>query len=671
MKWSIGLILGLGLCLVFAASPSQGGWMLRIHQGATVEERALADVDSLTFYDATGSCCALDGTCTVTTQAACPDLWTLHGVCAPNPCSGPTGACCNLVTGACTITPQAACAFTWLGTAVACNTVTCPAAPPGVIRFTTQGAGFAPVIVVTGDPTILWSFDDGTSSSSATPNKDFGSAAPHTTSLSVEPWSAVQRINIGYDGGDGGSWAIEHVSDQQVSAVEGLENVASTLQQWCSSYNLITALDFGDFVNLDTIECFLSQTLTSVNLAHTPQLKRACFEDCNLQALDLSQSPLLEDLRGAVNAYPTIEFGTIGSQLWHICVRDNPQLTNRSLFTDLAAFPAISELFIWNCHQTGTLRLPASSTTRWVSLAADGNTYTALDLSGSLHSAAQGGSVSFQNNQLTSVTLTGCVQIHALDLENNQLGADQVDGVLVALDGLGRTQGNSPGLTLTVDLRGNAIPGVAGQAAGQSLADKGWTVQCTGWIPNPPPAGEPGRIDFTTRGNDTQMRCDFYGNPTAIWHWSDGTSTVAQTGQTATATGLGAGDHAAWLEISDRTRLTRFGAADGGGRGHLVSITGLDQAPSLNVLYAYAEADLATLSATNATVVREYHLAGTGLTTVRMDQLFADAVATNVLNGHLWAPNLGTPASASDRATLAGRGWTIEAWSRALPARTP
>jgi formylglycine-generating enzyme required for sulfatase activity len=52
MKWSIGLTLGLGLCLVFGASVSQGQWKMLIHNGATVEERALADIDSLTFrYD--------------------------------------------------------------------------------------------------------------------------------------------------------------------------------------------------------------------------------------------------------------------------------------------------------------------------------------------------------------------------------------------------------------------------------------------------------------------------------------------------------------------------------------------------------------------------------------------------------------------------------------------
>ncbi len=51
MKWSMGLILGVGPCLVFGASVSQGEWKMRVHRGATFEERALADIDSLTFYD--------------------------------------------------------------------------------------------------------------------------------------------------------------------------------------------------------------------------------------------------------------------------------------------------------------------------------------------------------------------------------------------------------------------------------------------------------------------------------------------------------------------------------------------------------------------------------------------------------------------------------------------
>jgi formylglycine-generating enzyme required for sulfatase activity len=49
MKWYISLILGLSL--VLGASVSRGEWRMRIQQGATIEEHALADIDSLTFYD--------------------------------------------------------------------------------------------------------------------------------------------------------------------------------------------------------------------------------------------------------------------------------------------------------------------------------------------------------------------------------------------------------------------------------------------------------------------------------------------------------------------------------------------------------------------------------------------------------------------------------------------
>jgi gamma-glutamyl hercynylcysteine S-oxide synthase len=50
MRCYIGL--ALGLCLVLGATVSRGEWRMRIHQGAAVEERVLADIDSLTFYDA-------------------------------------------------------------------------------------------------------------------------------------------------------------------------------------------------------------------------------------------------------------------------------------------------------------------------------------------------------------------------------------------------------------------------------------------------------------------------------------------------------------------------------------------------------------------------------------------------------------------------------------------
>jgi formylglycine-generating enzyme required for sulfatase activity len=142
MKWHIGLFLGLSL--VFGASVSQGEVQMRVHRGgrATVPFN-VADIDSLTFRDAIGSCCASDSTCTQTTQSACPGAWTGNGVCTPNPCMEP-GACCDTATGACTVTTGVSCIGNWTQagvcvpnlcpqpTGACCNTVT------GDCRVTTE-----------------------------------------------------------------------------------------------------------------------------------------------------------------------------------------------------------------------------------------------------------------------------------------------------------------------------------------------------------------------------------------------------------------------------------------------------------------------------------------------------------------------------------------------------
>jgi hypothetical protein len=354
------------------------------------------------------------------------------------------------------------------------------------IVFTTEGSSFSPVLTVSGSPTILWTWADGTTSNSATPTKKYGSAGTRLNKLLVKPWSAVRRINIGYDGGDGGSYQIEPVPDQHVSAVRGLHHVAPHLVQWCSSYNQITSLDFSNFTSLDTIECFNSTSLRTVRLANTPKLRRVCFEDCNLESLDLSGSPSLEDLRGGGNDFPTIHFGGIGASLWHICVVDNPQLTNRTIFADMSSFPEIAELLIWNCNQTGTLRIPLTSPTRIVLIRADYNRYTSVDLSGALVNADEEAEVNLRENELTAIDITGCRQITRLYLENNRFDSSTLDAVLATLDALGRGEHNvAPGVLLQVDLRGNATPGKSGYAHAQSLAAKGWTVLTDGWALEP------------------------------------------------------------------------------------------------------------------------------------------------------------------------------------------
>lgn len=399
-----------------------------------------------------------------------------------------------------------------------------------------------------------------------------------------------------------------------------------------------------------------------MKLTNNPKLRRVCFEDCNLESLDLSGSPNLEDLRAAQNDLSTFNFGNIGAHVWHICMPVNTHLTNRSIFADMALFPNIAELFIWDDNQTGSLRIPATNPTLEVRILADGNQYNSLDLSGALVNATATAVVSFRNNNLSAVNITGCSQITELYLEDNLLDAPTLDTLLATLDALGRSENTlGPGGLLRVDLRGNATPSAPGLVHAQALAAKGWTVYVEGhtYEPLEPSNGEQ-RLDFATNGEATSMRVDFgrAATTTAVWHWSDNTTTPAVSGENAVKNGLEPGPHAHYLIISDGAALTRFGASDGSGAGNLTTMSGFENCPSMRVLYAYNESGLTSLGRTNATKTRGYHLAGTALSPLALDQVFADAVASNVLGGTIWSAS-GTAASEANRTILLSRGWTL------------
>jgi hypothetical protein len=349
------------------------------------------------------------------------------------------------------------------------------------IVFTTQGDSFSPMIEVDTDAVVRWTWADGTTSAAHSPTKSYGSVGARRNRLLVTPWSALKTINLGYDGGDGGTlnYGTYLKPDQRVSAVENLDLVRDSLVVWCSSYNNIPTLDFSGFSKLETIECYLSNSLYLVNLDNTPALRRACFEDCDLLSLDVTGCPNLEDLRGAVNDYETIAFGPSYSRLWHICVRDNgSSITDRDLFANTQAFPAIRELFIWNDNQSGALRIPSTGAGD-VDIAVNDNSYESADFSGALMDETSNGIVSMRNNRLTSVNISGCDQINALDLANNQLPDSQVDAILAALDTLGRSSSGTPGRAFSVNLSGNAAPSAAGDARAVNLRAKGWTVVVT------------------------------------------------------------------------------------------------------------------------------------------------------------------------------------------------
>ena len=232
------------------------------------------------------------------------------------------------------------------------------ATQPANITFITTGSSFSPIITVTGNPTIQWIFGDNSTSNSTSPTVNFGSVMTRVNTLTVTPWSAVTKINIGYDGSDGGvtpsSDTIAYLTKQNVIDVIGLENVAPYLKVWASNNNPITALDFSNFTALNTIECFYCTSLTTIGLHNVPSLTRLCLEHCNISYLDLSEIPSLDDLRAARqrSLTYTINWGTIGAHMWHICVRDNKQMTDT---LPLSQFPLLRQFYNWNDNQNGTL----------------------------------------------------------------------------------------------------------------------------------------------------------------------------------------------------------------------------------------------------------------------------------------------------------------------------
>jgi hypothetical protein len=350
---------------------------------------------------------------------------------------------------------------------------------PDEIVFKAGGASFEAIIDVDPGATVLWTFADGSTSSSTHPVMDYQSAAVRLNRLKVTPWSAIRTIDFGYDGGDGGSYlsTAYYLPQQNVTAVYGTQNAAPSLRAWASSHNPLLFLDFHDFVSLVAMESFLGQSVRTVDLRNTPSLRRLCLEDNDLVALDLSGCPNLEDLRGAQNAYTSITWGDTGAHVWHICVRDNPQLTQSH--PAFSKFPMLTEIFIWNDSQSGVLEMTGTGNPVIASLAAAGNHYTSANLSG-IFPVGRNGAIDLSGNSLTSLDVSGNPGLSSLNVSGNpglvslnasgdQMNAAAVDGLLALIDGYGTSNG-------VLNLGGNAAPTADSAMHITYLQNRGWTL---------------------------------------------------------------------------------------------------------------------------------------------------------------------------------------------------
>lgn len=363
-----------------------------------------------------------------------------------------------------------------------------------MIDIISGGENFAPVIEVTGNPLIEWIFYDGTTSSSTRPEKNYGSPGVRHNLLKVTPWSALVGINAGYDAADGGYGDFDLVASQNIHGISNLSLAGGGLQYLCASYSPLAEIDLTGLGSLRFLEMVLCHNLNSVKFGNHPVLERICLEDCNLKSLDISGCPSLEDLRASSNSYSSINWGTTGSRLWHLCVRSNPQMVSN--IPGCTQFPRLRELLIWNDNQAGPL---VCHNTLVEKIEAYDNHYTSADLSGctSLKELELSGS------QLSSVNLAQNRNLLDARFKDCGLVETLVDYILKTLDENGMNGG-------ILDLSENAAPSTDGLVNYNNLISKGWTVNITDpnqkiLVKEISLAGEEGITSISTEGGKLQL----------------------------------------------------------------------------------------------------------------------------------------------------------------------
>jgi hypothetical protein len=335
-----------------------------------------------------------------------------------------------------------------------------------VVQFQTLGSSFSPAAYCSTTPrTFLWNWSDGTTSTdNPVGSIDFGFSGDRTQYLTIDPPGAVTNINIGYDASDwGDSNNIILRPAQNVGAVYFLQPLTN-LQFWGSSYSPITnTLDFSGFTALQDIECWHCGPLQHVVVANLPSLRRVCFEACDLQELDVTGDPNLEEIRAALNSFDEVRIGGgTGPKVWHFCVREN--LMIKQDFQEIMTnFYSLREPWYWDTGQSGALKFVSTNLT---DVEVFDNRYEVADFSGQSNMTI----CLVYNNNLTNLIIDGCTALQDFEAENNNLPGEVLDSILAALDT------SCPAISF-VDLSQNpGIPSAAGYIHYVNLTNRGVTV---------------------------------------------------------------------------------------------------------------------------------------------------------------------------------------------------
>jgi Leucine-rich repeat (LRR) protein len=497
----------------------------------------------------------------------------------------------------------------------------------------TTGSIFEPEVYCDEEisPFVEWIWGDGSQSTDyPIAYKDFGFDQSRYQVLTVDGGGRLTRINVGFDGADGGELTpLPHRPPQQVRSVV-FPKPLPHLQVWASSYNPITnTLDFRGFDQLEYLEAFRCQELREVIVTNLPSLRRLCLEACDLEELDLSGNPNLEDVRAAVNDLTNVVVGAgTGPKVWHWCLRDNPRMEPRfhDLLTD---FHSLMEFWVWNANQDGHLSLVSTNLT---SVRAYRNRYTSADLSG--HAGLR--SLRLYENQLTNVVLTGCIGLEEVDLHANLLTSEEMDHLLQEMDL------TAPELEF-LDLTGNTgLPTEAGLVHYTNLLARGVKVFLD--LPDENDgrlnvAGGDNAITFVTTRQTPGLEIRTEGVLDSIaWHWGDGT--ITRNLHVASHRFEAEGVYTNYVEVIPPGAVTYFGAPrDAPGQG-IQALYGASNLPNLDYLFLFSE-ELTELSIAGCGKLRQLHLAETMVSTEVCDQWFFDldqAVTEPVLGADFWYP---------------------------------
>lgn len=369
-----------------------------------------------------------------------------------------------------------------------------PPDPPGPdlrVRVVTNGAVFNPFFRLTVGGAILTEFSDETTSNETTYAKDFGSVAERTQYVTATPSTSLEQINFGYDGGDGGDRYFPYADHRDPTNVLEVTNVAvgaPRLRYFAANNSPIETIDLSGCAFLEACECYYAHYASSANLEGCTALKRVCFETGNLSSLDVSDAIAIEDVRGrgqGIHAAPgqARDFRvTLGdcSALWHLCLGSQGNghvLGVEALATGQVALPALEQWWLFDGHPAVltdgvysyfplTLNVPNPTLQ---SIWASGCNHTSFSSANVRWNPEANTELLLSGNPLQSIDLTGCEDIHVVDLSNCNLTQAQVDYAL----GIFASGTYENG---TLNLGGNAAPSVDGLALVDVLRARGYTV---------------------------------------------------------------------------------------------------------------------------------------------------------------------------------------------------